>query len=77
MGESLTLSAAGYGPGDVTYQWKKDGANIDGQTGTSLALTDVSKASSATYTVAVTGSNGGTSEVSAVVKVFSLPTFTT
>ena len=75
VGESLTLSAAGYGPGDVTYQWKKDGANIDGQTGTSLALTDVTKASSATYTVAVTGSNGGTSEVSAVVKVFSLPTF--
>ena len=73
VGESLTLSAAGYGPGDVTYQWKKDGANIDGQTGTSLALADVTKASSATYSVAVTGSNGGTAEVSAAVKVFSLP----
>ena len=36
---------------------------------------DVTKASSATYSVAVTGSNGGTSEVSAAVKVFSLPTF--
>ncbi|MDC0065902.1 immunoglobulin domain-containing protein, partial [Verrucomicrobia bacterium] len=73
VGESLTLTAAGYGPGDVTYQWKKDGANIDGQTGTSLALADVTKASSATYSVAVTGSNGGTAEASAAVKVFSLP----
>ena len=43
VGESVTLSAVGYGPGDVTYQWKKDGANIDGQTGTDLALSSVAK----------------------------------
>ena len=73
VGESVTLSAAGYGPGDVTYQWKKDGANIDGQTGTDFALDNVATGAAGTYSVVVTGSNGGQAEASAEVKVFSLP----
>ena len=75
-GESVTLSALGYGPGDVTYQWKKDGANIDGQTDTDLALSNVTKATAGTYSVVVTGSNGGQAEASAEVKVFVLPDVT-
>ena len=76
VGESVTLSAAGYGPGDVTYQWKKDGANIDGQTGADLALSSVAKGAAGTYSVVVTASNGGQAEASAEVKVFSLPDIT-
>ena len=76
VGESGTLSAAGYGPGDVTYQWKKDGANIDGETGADYALNNVAKAAAGTYSVVVTGSNGGTAEASAEVNVFSLPDIT-
>ena len=72
-GESVTLSAAGYGPGDVTYQWKKDGANIDAQTGTDLVLDNVAKAAAGTYSVVVTGSNGAQAEASAEVKVVDLP----
>ncbi len=75
-GESVTLSAVGYGPGDVTYQWKKDGANIDAQTGADLALSVVAKAAAGTYSVVVTGSNGGQAEASAEVKVFGLPDIT-
>jgi hypothetical protein len=75
-GESVTLSALGYGPGDVTYQWKKDGANIDAQTGTDLALSNVAKAAAGTYSVVVTGSGGGQAEASAEVKVFGLPDIT-
>jgi hypothetical protein len=76
VGESVTLSAVGYGPGDVTYQWKKDGANIDAQTGADLALSVVAKAAAGTYSVVVTGSNGGQAEASAEVKVFGLPDIT-
>jgi hypothetical protein len=76
VGESVTLSAVGYGPGDVTYQWKKDGANIDAQTGADLALSNVAKAAAGTYSVVVTGSNGGQAEASAEVKVFGLPDIT-
>ena len=76
VGESVTLSAAGYGPGALTYQWKKDGANIDGQTGADLALSSVAKGAAGTYSVVVTASNGGQAEASAEVKVFSLPDIT-
>jgi hypothetical protein len=72
-GESVTLSAAGYGPGALTYQWKKDGANIDGQTGADLALSSVAKGDAGTYSVVVTASNGGQAEASADIKVFDLP----
>ena len=76
VGESYTLSAAGYGPGAITYQWKKDGANIDGQTGADLALDTVAKGDAGNYSVVVTASNGGQAEASAEVKVFSLPEIT-
>ena len=60
----------------LTYQWKKDGANIDGQTGADLALSSVAKGAAGTYSVVVTASNGGQAEASAEVKVFSLPDIT-
>jgi len=76
VGESGSLSAAGYGPGDVTYQWKKDGTNIDGETGADYALENVAKGAAGSYSVVVTGSNGGTAEASAEVKVFGMRNIT-
>jgi len=75
-GESVTLSAAGYGPGDVTYQWKKNGGNIDGATGTSLTLEAVAKDAAANYSVVVTSASGATAEASASIKVYNLPAIT-
>ncbi|MED5454214.1 MAG: immunoglobulin domain-containing protein, partial [Verrucomicrobiota bacterium] len=72
-GENVTLSAAGYGPGDVGYQWKKNGANLDGKTGSSLTLENVAKADAGNYSVVVTSSSGDTAQASAAVKVYSLP----
>ena len=74
VGENVTLSAAGYGPGDVTYQWKKNGGNIDGATAASLTLETVAKGDAANYSVVATSASGATAEVSASVKVYSLPT---
>lgn len=73
VGESITLSATGYGPGDVTYQWKKNGGNIDGQTGSSLTLENVNKGNAGNYSVVVTSALAS-AEASADVKVFGLPT---
>ncbi len=75
-GESVTLSAAGYGPGDVTYQWKKNGGNIDGATSTSLTLEAVAKDAAANYSVVVTSASGATAEATASVKVYNLPAIT-
>ena len=75
-GETVTLSAEGYGPGDVTYQWKKNGSNIDGATGTSLILESVAKDAAANYSVVVTSAGGATAEATASVKVYNLPAIT-
>lgn len=53
---------AGSGPG-VTYQWRRDGAEISGATGARLDLSNVQAADAGTYTVVV--SSGGTSTESA------------
>ena len=71
-GETVTLSAEGYGPGDVTYQWKKNGGNIDGATGSSLILEAVAKDAAANYSVVVTSASGATAEATASVKVYNL-----
>ena len=75
-GETVTLSAEGYGPGDVTYQWKKNGSNIDGATGTSLILESVAKDAAANYSVVVTSASGATAEATASVNVYNLPAIT-
>ena len=64
----------GYGPGDVTYQWKKNGGNIDEATGTSLTL--AAKDAAANYSVVVTSASGATAEASASIKVYNLPAIT-
>lgn len=43
---------------DVTYQWRRDGAPLSGQTGSSLAVLNVSANDVATYDVVVTNPSG-------------------
>ncbi|HCW08113.1 MAG TPA: hypothetical protein DGG95_12195 [Cytophagales bacterium] len=50
-GSSITLSVSGTG---YTFQWKKGGVAIGGQTASSLALTSLSAASEGDYSVVVT-----------------------
>jgi hypothetical protein len=53
-GESATFSASASGPGDLTYQWRKDGAPISGATAASFTLPAVSSADVGAYDVLVT-----------------------
>ncbi|MDC0316695.1 PA14 domain-containing protein [Verrucomicrobia bacterium] len=73
-GESLILTANGYGPGDLVYQWEKDGTTLTNQLSATLTLGAVDKSDAGTYSVVVTSVGGETAQTSAAVKVFDLPT---
>ncbi len=49
---SFNVNASGT---NITYQWRKDGVNISGATGSTLNLNDVTPAQSGSYTVLVYG----------------------
>ena len=57
--------------GNATYQWEQDGWTLDGQTGNSLALYDLTEDDYGTYRVRVT--NGAGSVTSNAITLSSLP----
>ncbi len=62
LGQDLTLSVTVAPPADggtLTYQWYKDGAAIQGETGASLALADISEGDLGAYHVVVTKTLNG------------------
>lgn len=58
LGATVTFSVNATGSGPLSYQWKKNGADIAGATGSTLTLTNVQYADAAGYSVVV--SNNGT-----------------
>jgi hypothetical protein len=52
-GDTVVLNSAVTGTLPITYQWKKNGANLSAQTNTSLTLTSVTTNDSGNYSVAV------------------------
>ncbi|MBL0744322.1 immunoglobulin domain-containing protein [Chryseolinea lacunae] len=52
LGAAFSVTATGTA---LTYQWRKNGVNIAGQTSSSLSLSNISAADNGTYTVTVTG----------------------
>ncbi|WP_247235664.1 T9SS type A sorting domain-containing protein [Telluribacter sp. SYSU D00476] len=54
-GESVTLSVAAQGDG-LTYQWRRNGANIAGATSSTYTVSSVAASDAGTYDVVVTGS---------------------
>jgi hypothetical protein len=77
VGQPATFSVVATGTGPLTYQWRRDGADIAGATGAtytaaSVAMTD----DGATYSVVVTNGVGSVTSGAAVLTV-SLPAGTT
>ncbi len=68
---TFTVSAAGAGP--LSYQWRKDGVNIPGATGSSYPILDVQLIHAGAYSVAVTDLSGTTVSQSAYLAVAVLP----
>ena len=73
VGEDLTLAVRTYGTWPLTYQWRKDGADLTGATNALLVLTNVTLADSGEYTVTVSNTYGSATSIPAVVEVSLKP----
>ena len=71
---ALTVTPAGSGP--FTYQWQKNGVNVSGATGSSLAFSGAQLTDAGNYTVIVTDSGGSTTSNTAVLTVNAPSVFT-
>jgi len=60
-GTAASFSVTATGTGMLSYQWKKNAADLAGQTSANLSLAAVTGADAATYTVVVTNTQGGAS----------------
>ncbi len=56
-GTSVTFSVTAIGT-NLTYQWKKDGADLSGATSSSYTINSITAGDAGNYTVVVSGANG-------------------
>ncbi|OYZ56804.1 MAG: hypothetical protein B7Y19_03200, partial [Sphingobacteriales bacterium 24-40-4] len=73
LGSSLNLSVTASSPLTLTYQWRKDGTNINGQTASTLTLSSVGTTDAGSYDVIVSNSCGSTISNPAIIAVNPLP----
>jgi hypothetical protein len=76
INNSVTFSVVASGSPNPTYQWRKDGNALLGQTGASLTLVAVQPFDSGSYSVVVTNSVGSVTSVAATLTVTGIPTGT-
>jgi hypothetical protein len=58
IGDSVTFTGAGSGSAPLSYQWRRNGVAITGQTNATMTLTNLSEADSGNYTLAISNSAG-------------------
>ncbi|MDP4207584.1 MAG: immunoglobulin domain-containing protein [Bacteroidota bacterium] len=68
-GASATFSVVAGGTAPFTYQWKKNGTDISGATSSSYTIPTVSSSDAGSYTVAVTGTCGNATSSVATLTV--------
>jgi hypothetical protein len=75
-GSSVTFSTMATSGGILTYQWKKDGQNINGATNSSYVISNLKTADMGNYSIEVTGTCGTTLSNNALLKpVNDVPVF--
>jgi Immunoglobulin domain len=67
MDVSFTVTATGTAP--LSYQWRKDGLELAGQTTSALALTNVIRAQSGLYSVVISNAVGKVTSSNALLRV--------
>jgi hypothetical protein len=67
-GNTVSLGVAATGTG-LTYQWRKDGVDIPGATGSSYTVANAQPSHSGSYTVVVSNANGGVTSNAATLTV--------
>ena len=68
-GNSVTFSVVATGTAPLSYQWKKNGSNISGATGSSYTISNVKKSDEGSYTVTVSNSGGNVTSSAATLTV--------
>jgi sugar lactone lactonase YvrE len=58
VGSTIVLSVLASGNSALSYQWDLNGTPLSGETGSTLAISNVQASTSGTYTVTVTGAGG-------------------
>ena len=76
IGANVTFSAQVSNPTITSFQWRKDGNNIPGATGTSYSLFNVQLVDVGNYSVFVNNAVGGTTSSNALLQVGIAPSFT-
>ena len=69
VGSSVTFNISASGRGVLSYQWKKDGADISGAISTSYSIASVTSSFAGNYTVDVTNAYGSTVSNAAMLTV--------
>lgn len=75
-GDDVSFSVVAAGDSPLSYQWKKDGVDIEGATTATLSLTDVQASDAGSYTVEVTNGAGSITSNAAVLTVNAPGDFT-
>lgn len=75
-GSTATFSVTASGTEPLAYQWRKDGAVINGATNATLTLNSVQSDQLGSYSVVVTNSLGSATSVSAVLSLTTNATYT-
>ena len=69
-GSDVTLQAEPSGEGPFTYQWLRNGVNIEGAAGSSFTIPNIQVVDGSTYTVVATGAGGAiTADVCNVIVI--------
>ena len=76
LGTDVAMGVTAIGTAPLHYQWRKDGANIDTGTNTTLSLPNVQTKDAGNYDVVVTNTLGSVTSVVAVLVVAVPPTIT-
>lgn len=72
-GSSVTFSVVGAGTAPLSYQWRKDGTNLNGITGSSYTIPSVQASHAGSYTVVVSNVAGSVTSTPPAVLVVNGP----
>src|SRR6185503_2837078 len=77
QGANVTFTVATTGPGPQTFQWRRNGNNLNNQTNTTLNRNNVQGSDAGTYTVVASNSSGSVTSAPAVLTVRTSPSIST
>ncbi|MDB6027936.1 MAG: hypothetical protein JWM68_4159, partial [Verrucomicrobiales bacterium] len=69
LGTTVTFSVTTTGTEPITYQWRKDGNGLGGETNSTLSLTNVTRSSIGLYSIRITNAVGSAVSSNALLRV--------